>query len=230
MSNLKALIFDFDGLILDTETPEVEGWRIVFRRYGVEFPDSYWMNAIGRGADQIEETPRQLLARLVTRKVDPEAIRAEHHREFYRIVDQQGPRPGIVEILAQASAAGIPMGVASSSRHDWVDGYLSKLGLAHYFEAVTCADDVARAKPFPDLYLLACERLGVPPRAALALEDSPNGIAAARAAGVLVVTYPNPLTSQMDVSAADRRVDDLRQVSLDDLRAWHASGQTTTQP
>lgn len=224
MYMLKALIFDFDGLILDTETPEVEAWRVVFRRYGQEFPDEYWMNAIGRGADQIMESPMQLLARHCGREMDLAALREEHHQEFYRVIRAAGPREGIVELILNAKQAGIPLGVASSSKHAWVDGFLSQLDLQSYFEAVTCADDVARAKPFPDLYLRACERLGVNPPEAVALEDSPTGIAAARAAGVFVVAYPNSLTAQMDTSAANRRTESLLGVTAAQINEWLAQG------
>jgi HAD superfamily hydrolase (TIGR01509 family) len=217
---LRAVFFDFDGLIVDTETPEVDVWREVFQAHGTTFPDAYWMHAIGRGADAIKETPVQLLARSCTQQIDAEAVRREHHREVMRRIDAQPPRPGIVPLLEALRDASIPTGVVSSSRHAWVDGHLARLGLAHLFQTTTCADDVARAKPFPDLYLLACERFGVSPAEALTFEDSPNGIAAARAAGVTVVCYPNPLTRQMDVSAADRRVETLEGVSLADLQSW----------
>lgn len=215
---LLALIFDFDGLIVDTETPEVDIWREVFIEHGTVFPDEYWINAIGRGADQIMEKPVQVLARYCTGPVETEAVRADHHRRVMAAIDAQPPRPGIVALLDDAREAGLKIGVASSSKHDWVDGHLARLGLADRFDAITCADDVPRAKPFPDLYLKACERLGVTPGEAMALEDSPNGIAAARAAGVFVTTYPNTLTRQLDISAADHRVETLEGVTVGDLR------------
>jgi HAD superfamily hydrolase (TIGR01509 family) len=210
---LKALIFDFDGLIVDTETPEVEIWRQVFVEHGTEFPDEYWINAIGRGADQILETPVQVLQRCCTGPVEAEAVKADHHRRVMAAIHAQPPRPGIVALLEDAKKCGLKTGVASSSKHPWVDGHLERLGLTHWFDAITCADDVERAKPFPDLYLKACERLGVEPHEAVALEDSPNGIAAARAAGVFVATYPNTLTRLLDISAANHRVDTLEGVT-----------------
>jgi HAD superfamily hydrolase (TIGR01509 family) len=128
-------------------------------------------------------------------------------------INAQPPRPGIVALLDDARACGLKIGVASSSKHAWVDGHLARLGLSDRFDAITCADDVARAKPFPDLYVKACERLNVDVKEAVAIEDSPNGIAAARAAGVFVTTYPNTLTRYLDVSAADHRVETLEGVT-----------------
>jgi HAD superfamily hydrolase (TIGR01509 family) len=213
------LVFDFDGLIVDTETPEVETWREVFAEHGTEFPDDYWINAIGRGADQILETPVQLLARCCIDPIDAPAVKADHHRRVMARIDAQPTRPGIVALLDDARDAGLRLGVASSSRHEWVDRHLARHGLLDRFHATTCADDVARAKPFPDLYLLACERLGVSPSEAVALEDSPNGIAAARSAGLFTVTYPNALTRHLDLSAADHRVETLEGVTVEALGA-----------
>jgi len=107
--------------------------------------------------------------------------------------------------------------VASSSHHRWVDGHLARLGLLDSFEAVLCAGDVPRAKPFPDLYQAACDALGVSPSVALALEDSPNGIRAAKDAGLYCIAIPNPMTSRLDLSHADRIRDSLEGTTFDHL-------------
>lgn len=210
---MRALIFDFDGLILDTETPEVETWREVFQEHGVEFPDSYWMSCIGRGADQIMETPVQLLERCCGRSLPVSEIASEHHRRVMDRIHRQPARDGVPELLAEARAEGLLLAVASSSRHAWVDRLLDRLGLFSFFEFTVCADDVPRAKPFPDLYLAASERLGVSRHEAMALEDSPNGITAARAAGLFVTVVPNPLTAQMDTSHAHAHLESLKGVT-----------------
>jgi HAD superfamily hydrolase (TIGR01509 family) len=215
---VRALIFDFDGLIVDTETPEVDTWREVFLEHGVEFPDSYWMSCIGRGADQIMETPGQLLERCCGRSLPVAEIASEHHRRVMERIHRQPPRPGIPELLADARAEGLRLAVASSSKHDWVDRHLHRLGLFSYFDFTVCADDVPRAKPFPDLYLAASERLKVTKEESMALEDSPNGITAARAAGIFVTVVPNPLTAQMDVSHASARLESLAGATVGSLR------------
>ncbi len=220
---MRAVFFDFDGLILDTETPEVETWQEVFREHGAEFPDAYWINALGRGADQITQTPAGLLAELLGQPLDEEAIHRAARARVLGKIDASETRPGIRRLLEELSAAQIPLAVVSSSKHSWVDGYLAKLGLAHHFRFTVCADDVERAKPFPDLYLAAMSKMGVTPDDSLALEDSPNGSHAAVAAGMTVFAIPNPVTSRLDISHAHWLITDLTQVSLAEMQAQFTS-------
>ncbi len=229
---MRALIFDFDGLILDTETPEFRVWTEIFSEHGVAMPPDYWIQVIGRGAEQQIERPPELLTRLTGNYVETEAATADRRSRILALIDQERVRPGVVELLDEAEEAGIPVGIASSSRHNWVEGYLAKLGLRERFPVIVCADDVARAKPFPDLYLLACERLRVEPSSAVALEDSPNGTAAAKAAGLFTVAVPNPVTAALDLSRADMRVESLSAIKLSDLRSAFAKRRdgTTKNP
>jgi HAD superfamily hydrolase (TIGR01509 family) len=212
-----ALIFDFDGLILDTETPEVRAWQQIFRDHGCEFPDSWWINAIGRGADQIFETPLELLARTCAHPIDEEQVSRTRSALFAELMDKEDARPGVRSLIEEARGASIPLGVASSSKHPWVDGFLKRLGLFESFDAIVCADDVARAKPHPDLYLAAMAAIGIDPEHGIALEDSPNGIRAAKAAGLTCVAVPNDLTGRLDLSHADHAVTSLANISLDGL-------------
>jgi HAD superfamily hydrolase (TIGR01509 family) len=218
-----ALVFDFDGLIMDTETPEYEVWKEIFAEHGVAMPDGFWTQVIGRGAEQEIERPPQLLARLCP-GVDANEAHESARRRIRERIEHLGARPGIVSLLDEAERDGVRLAVASSSRHEWVDRKLEKLNLMHRFQHVICADDTPRAKPFPDLYLLACERLGVSPSQAVALEDSPNGIAAAKAAGLFVVAVPNSVTIQLDLSEADAQVDDMASMDLEGLRQLKGPG------
>lgn len=220
---MRAVFFDFDGLILDTETPEVETWREVFREHGTEFPDAYWINALGRGADQITQTPAGLLAQTLAQTLDEGAVHLAARARVLAKIDASEPRPGILRLLDELRSEQIPLAVVSSSKHAWVDGYLAKLGLTHHFQFTVCADDVERAKPFPDLYLAAMSKMGVKPEESLALEDSPNGSHAAVAAGMTVFAIPNPVTSRLDISHAHWLINDLTQVSLAEVRAQFAS-------
>lgn len=214
---MKGLIFDFDGLILDTETPEVETMREVFAEHGTEFPDAYWQNAIGRGADQLTQTPSQLLESLIGRELDhPEFTQSVRARVIAKI--EKAPiRPGVLSLLQDARTHGLPCAIASSSKHVWVDGHLARLGLKEYFQFTCCSDDVARAKPFPDLYLLASSKLGFDPGECLALEDSPNGTAAAVAAGVFVIAVPNPTTAVLNLDHAEYKLDSLLNQTVETL-------------
>ena len=111
------------------------------------------------------------------------------------------------------------LAVASSSSHTWVDSHLSRLGLAEHFNCVVCSEDVTpgRTKPNPDLFLLALDRLEVQKEAAVVFEDSPNGVRAAKSAGIFVVAVPNPLTIRLGVDGADLMVNSLAELSLDEL-------------
>ncbi|HWD39843.1 MAG TPA: HAD-IA family hydrolase [Fimbriimonas sp.] len=215
---MRALVFDFDGLILDTETPEFTVWTETFHSYGVEMPPDYWTDVIGRGAEQEIERPPQLLFRLTgAEEVLTPTFYEELRVRIRAAIELEQVRPGVERLLWEAKEAGMGLGVASSSKHIWVDKYLKKLGLFERFDHVVCADDVHRAKPFPDLYLQCCSQLGVSSDAAVALEDSPNGLAAAKAAGLFAVVVPNSVTARLDLSAADLRVDSLETTGLEGL-------------
>ncbi|HJP82658.1 MAG TPA: HAD-IA family hydrolase [Fimbriimonadaceae bacterium] len=211
---LEALVLDFDGTILDTETPEVDTWRGIFATHGATFPDEYWINAIGRGADQITESPLELLARLSTRPIHHINVRAEYEKLRLQAIHELDCCDGIAELISRIGSRGIPMGVASSSRHDWVDPHLARLGM-NQFHTVVCADDVERAKPFPDLYLEVCRRLRADPQKSVAIEDSPNGIRAAKAAGLLCIAIPNPCTRRLDLSGADYQFESAKAIELE---------------
>ncbi len=211
---LRALIFDFDGLILDTETPEVRAWQRVFRDRGAEFPDAWWIHAIGRGAEQILESPCDLLDRQLGYPCERREVEEEYQRLRMSAIEAADALPGVRDLISEARESGLRLGIASSSKHAWVDRHLDRLGLLDLFEAILCADDVENAKPFPDLYLGACERLEVVPRESTALEDSPNGIRAAKSAGLWCVAIPNPCTVQLNLSEADHRVDSAAELDI----------------
>ncbi len=211
---IRALVFDFDGLILDTETPEFEAWQTVFSRHGIDFPEQWWVHAIGRGAEQITETPTDLLERLTGQAIDHTVVNAEYLGLKMTSIYLKEILPGVRELVSEARSSGVRVGVASSSSHSWVDAHLHRLGLFESFEAVLCADDVSRAKPYPDLYLAACSALKTEPSEAVAIEDSPNGIRAAKDAGLGCLAVPNSLTKGLDLSLADAVVESLQGVTL----------------
>lgn len=197
----RAILFDFDGLILDTETPERDAWKAEFDRYGVPFPLDYFLWCVGRGADQIVQRPHDLLKNAVPELEFIESVDERVNQHRLDMIYSAAPRPGIRELLEECHGK-IPMAVASSSRHNWVDHHLDRLGLRAYFETTVCADDVASAKPFPDLYLEAARRIGIETDDCLALEDSENGCRAAMDAGVRVIAFPNPLTEHFTFNMA----------------------------
>ena len=213
---LRAVVFDFDGVILDTEEPEYIAWHRVWADHGVELRLDEWVDCIGTvGAfDPMAE----LVAR-APGPVDRAAVderRRAHHRG---LVAANTTLPGVEALLDDCRERGVPVAVASSSPHSWVDGHLRRLGLADRFTGLHCFDGSRPAKPAPDLYRCAVEALGVEPAEAVAIEDSLNGITAAKAAGLRCVAVPGPMTRNLDLSAADLRVGSLAGVRVADLAA-----------
>jgi HAD superfamily hydrolase (TIGR01509 family) len=222
---IQALIFDFDGTILDTETPEYEAWRTIYQEHGVELPLDGWAASIGRGIGDNPFDPYHTLERLTGRPIDQNEVRFRKRELFSRRLALLGARPGVEDYLRGAKELGLKVGLASSSHHDWVDSRLEKLGLLDYFDAILCADDVTRTKPDPELYAAALYRLGeIPPAAGIAVEDSPNGVKAAKAAGLFCVATPNSLTALLPLDHADLVVPSLAELPLPDLLRRAESG------
>lgn len=213
---LQSLIFDFDGLILDTETPEVDVWQAIFREHGHELPVDEWMKTVGGYGISTYDAAAHLSS---LTGLDPAPLRVRYRAESDEIIHAKPVQPGVMNILDEARRRGLRLAVASSSPHAWVDSHLARLGLAARFDKVICSEDVApgRTKPNPDIFLKALEQLQVEKDAAVVFEDSPNGVKAARAAGVFVVAVPNPLTARMGVTGADWTVNSLAELSLDVL-------------
>ena len=209
---IDALIFDFDGVILDTETPEYETWQDVYRSYGVELDRSIWSRVIGGGTDQFD--PYDHLEELVGARLDRAAVQRSRRRRYSSIVEASSLLPGVLDYIDEANRLGLKLGVASSSSRDWVEGHLVERGLLPHFRCVVTQEDVASVKPDPALYLVAMEQLGTSPGRALAIEDSFNGLTAAKRAGMLCVAVPNPMTQGMDFSAADLRLSALSDLEL----------------
>jgi HAD superfamily hydrolase (TIGR01509 family) len=211
---LDALVFDFDGLILDTEVPEYLTIRAEFEAHGVELPLDQWLEVIGRAdnrswLDWLEEA--------VGRPIEREVVRARRVAQHHELVMANEVLPGVAALLDEADARGVPAAVASSSSRSWVAGHLERLGLLDRFATVRTIDDVARGKPWPDLFLAAVEALGGDPRRSVAFEDSHNGSRAATAAGLYCVVAPNEMTRGQDFSHADLVVPSLTDVHLADL-------------
>ena len=185
-----ALVFDFDGTILDTETLEFRRWEELYTRHGRTLALGDWQQGIGTwdAFDPWLGLPEEVQAR---RK----AVHAELLEHLHADIRGADLRPGVREVLTAAKAAGLRLALCTSSSRDWVEPWLAHHGLSGAFEVMATRDDVARVKPDPELYLLACERLGLPPARCLALEDSLNGATAAAAAGLRVLVVPNEVTA-----------------------------------
>jgi HAD superfamily hydrolase (TIGR01509 family) len=215
---IKALIFDFDGLILDTETTEFRVWQKIYREYGQEMLPETWGQVIGGyGISNFDGAVH--LAELVGDGLDARELHTRFRSESDALILQQPVLPGVVDYLDDARRLRLHLAVASSSPHNWVDTHLARLGLAGRFDVTICGDDVppGRTKPHPDLFLEALNALGVKAGEAIALEDSPNGVKAARAAGIFVVSVPNPITALLKTDGANLTLESLEKMSLQEL-------------
>lgn len=214
---LKALIFDFDGLILDTETPEVLVWQSIYREHGFELPVHEWEKTIG-GYGVSTFDAAEHLSHLSQGRLDPVSSKLRYRKEADALIHAAPIQPGVMDLIQQARSYGMKIAIGSSSPHSWVDTHLKRLGIFRYFNPVICQDDVApgRTKPNPDIYLKTLEQLKVQNTEAVVFEDSPNGVLAAQRAGIFVVAVPNELTATMKVSG-DWTVSSLAQVSLQEL-------------
>jgi HAD superfamily hydrolase (TIGR01509 family) len=197
---LKAFVFDFDGLIVDTEGPVYRSWLELYQEHGEELPFELWIQIVGSNTAAFD--PRGHLEHRLGRALTREELDRRIERRA-GLVLEQAVLPGVIELADAALARGMKLGVASSSTCEWVTGHLERLGIRDRFECLRCRDDVAAVKPSPDLYLAAAECLGVAPAEAIAIEDSPNGIASAKAAGMSCVAVPNVITGGLDLSRAD---------------------------
>jgi HAD superfamily hydrolase (TIGR01509 family) len=213
---IKALIFDFDGLIMDTESPEVEGWRAIYANYGQEFPLQLWVNQVV-GASLANFDPAAYLADLLGQELDLHALHAQARQQRLNKQAAISAMPGVTAYLEEAHRLGLRLAVASSSDRSWVEGYLHQLGLFRHFEVIVCREDVSRIKPAPDLFLAALAALHLRPDEALAFEDSPNGVLAARAAGLRVVAVPNSVTAGAPIQGASLVLASLTELPLPGL-------------
>ncbi len=205
-----CLVLDFDGTILDTEAPLYRSWAELWADHGHQLALADWQRNIG--GDDLFDPWIELEARL-GRPLDA-GLRDRRRLRRDEIQASQPLRDGVVDWLAEAAARGVPVGVASSSSQEWVEGKLELLGIRDRFTALVCRSDVVPAKPEPTSYRLACARLGADPARSVAVEDSPQGVAAAVAAGLYTVAVPHPLTRNLDLSAAQLVVDSLERLTL----------------
>jgi HAD superfamily hydrolase (TIGR01509 family) len=212
----RAFLFDFDGLILDTETASRAGWEWLYREHGHELPPEKWALMVGTvdGWDIWGN-----LESLVGEPLDRPSWNEKRYAHELSVLEAEELRPGIAEYLEAAERHGLKRAIVSSATRKWIDMHLERLERAYGWDAIVTADfDTERAKPRPTLYLEALEKLGVEAGEAVAFEDSPNGAMAARAAGIYVVGIPNEVTKDLGLAdTADLMLDSLADLPPDEL-------------
>lgn len=216
-SRIRAIIFDFDGLIVDTEGPIFEVWQRIYREREQELPRERWLSIIGTASGPFD--PLMDLGERTGIPLDADELNTLERLYYREATVAQTLLPGVDGYLNDARRHGLKTAIASSSSREWVIEHLERFGIANRFDTVVCKDDVTRTKPDPELYELAIERLKVGPEEAIAVEDSSNGIQAAKAAGLFCVAVPNALTADLDLGEADIQIRSLETLSLADLIA-----------
>lgn len=213
---IRGLIFDFDGLILDTEEPDYLAWQEVYVAHGVMLPLEVWAEHVGTVGTF---DPAAYLAEQSGRPVDHAAVRAEQRQRVLELIHAQPVLPGVAEYLADAQRLGLALGVASSASREWVLAHLERLDLLRHFDVVRTATDTGTYKPDPTVYRAALDALGLVGPDAIAFEDSAHGLAAAKAAGMIAVAVPNAATRGLALHIADRVLVSLADVPLEQLLA-----------
>ena len=211
---MKAVVFDFDGLLVDTEAAIFSIWREIYRSHKAVLTSEQWIKCVGTfgGFD-----PYAHLEDLRGQSIDRAAVRAIYETRRDLETSKLDLLSGVAEKLSEAKSLGLKVGLASGSTKAWVSGHLQRLKVLDQFEHVCTRDDVKNVKPSPDLYLLAAARLECEPQECLAFEDSANGLLSAKAAGMRCVIVPNKVTAQSDFSTADLVIPSLSHLSLKKL-------------
>ena len=218
---LKAIIFDFDGVIVDTESAFLQAWQEIYAEYGYTLSLDDWVAMLGSSSNPAE--PYEFLESHLGYALDRVALYDRHEQREVELLERESLMPGVMEVIGRAKQAQLRLGIASSSRRSWVAGLLSRFGILDEFDSIKTADEVTLTKPHPHLYLAVLEELNVAARDALAIEDTPNGMLAAKRAGLFCVAVPNNVTRHLPSLPADLTIDSLEHLPMSALFELPAS-------
>lgn len=214
---VKAIIWDFDGTLVDTETPQFLAWQQVFGEFGARLEPEVWGKMVGTVTDwDLFDVLEEALGQAIDRRT----LMRQVERLIAANMEEALLRPGVLALVEQSDGLGIRQAVASSSPRWWIRKFLSHHGLQGYFSVIAAADDVRRVKPDPEVYLTALSRLSIRASEAVAIEDSPHGARAALAAGIQCVVIPNPSTQDLQFPTGVLRLESLEGVGVSGLRAF----------
>ncbi len=213
----KAVIFDLDGLIIETEAVYCHIWQREFAKAGLTFDMVGYQNLIGAHHIPNGYRPQEILAAHLNDGVSARDLRRAVEVEAYQTIQNEEALPGVRQVLDDAEQKGYLLAVGSSSEQKWVHGHLKRLNIFDRFATIVTADDVKNAKPAPDIFLKVLENLGVAPQNAIVLEDSNNGVVASHSAGIRVIAVPNEATLGQDFSLATAIIPSLEALNLEDF-------------
>jgi HAD superfamily hydrolase (TIGR01509 family) len=211
---IKGIIFDFDGLILDTETHEYEILQEIFEENNSDLPLSIWGKVVGTSSDF---NPFKYLEEQTKKQFSHQELSKIKAERFIERIASEKARPGVEEYLKTAKSLALKVGLASSSNYKWVSSHLKNLGLLDKFECIKTSEDVERVKPDPTLYIEAAKCLGLKTEECLAFEDSAHGALAAKKAGMKCVIIPNKVTKDLQFCEVDHRLTSMEEIRLEEL-------------
>ncbi len=214
---IKALIFDFDGLILDTGTVVYQSWQEIYQKYHCTLSLEKWLLRVGGSIDLFDAHIH--LESLIGQSISRKELDVKRIKRQLELLSTYSALPGVEKCITDAKHLGLLVGLASSSERNWVVGHLTRLRLFPHFDCIKCCEDVTHTKPHPELYLSVLDALGIMPEQAIALEDSPNGIQAAKSAGLFSLAIPNAITNHLAFDHADLRLASLMDIELTNLIA-----------
>ena len=211
MKNIKAVIFDMDGVIIDSEPIHSRVKMDTFAHFGLEFNEADLVHYMGRTSNAIFS---ETIAKAGRTDIQPEDMAAYKHSHYLEILQsgEIAPVMGSVDLIKSLHAAGLPLALATSSNVRVMNTVLDSFGIRPYFTSILSGGELPESKPNPAIYLISAERLGIDPAACLVIEDTTNGILAAKRAGMYCVAYRNPNSGKQDLSKADEIVDSLLDV------------------
>jgi putative hydrolase of the HAD superfamily len=212
---LKALIFDFDGVIIDTELARFLSWKEAFSWYGIDLKKEEWLQYLG--IPGIIFDPIKILSTKIGKKINREDVDIKRKPIFWNLAEKMTINPGVLDYLKEAEKLEIKLAIASSSEKKWVVEYLIKLKIRDFFQVLKNSDDVEKIKPYPDLYLEALKALKIEKKEAIAIEDSEVGAEAAKKAGIFCVFVPNGLNKGMKNINANINLDSLSDLPFNKL-------------
>jgi HAD superfamily hydrolase (TIGR01509 family) len=213
--NIRALIFDFDGLIVDTESTEFQGWQELYTAHGCDLSPDVYVDCIGRPNGHFDFYSH--LEKVSGTRIDRDAVRARRRARLAELNLLLPVLPGVLSYLEDAQRLGLKIGLASSSSRAWVHGHLERLGLFEFFGVTKCVEDTGTHKPDPGPYVAVLDALNISAPEAIAFEDAPHGIVSAKAAGITCVAVPNPMTRNLPLDRADYQLSSLAAMSLEEL-------------
>jgi HAD superfamily hydrolase (TIGR01509 family) len=212
---VRALIFDFDGLVIDTESAIFQSYQEIYQAHNCSLQFERW--ARGIGTTDSDYNPYEDLEAILGCSLDRKKLAQQQIRRETELIQSLPVLPGVLETLQAARQMGLKIGMASSSSCGWIEGHLSRLGLLPYFDCLKGRSDVPLSKPSPALFQAVLKAFALEPEEAVVFEDSPNGIQAANRAGIFAVMVPNRLTRLLPGDGAGLRLESLADMPLEDL-------------